>query len=442
MSAYRLQRIADQIGEEISGLLLKGLKDPRIGFVTITGVDVTRDLSQAFVFFSTTGTEAEREQSRQGLQSAAGFIRTTLWKRLHLKTIPELTFRYDESLDQGDHIERLLSEVRKQEGWDDPTRPRGSVEEVARAIKTPQRFLVTSHKNPDGDAVASMLAMGHLLTSLGKEVVIYNPDPIPSNYQFLPGAFDVSRQPGDEPFDATVILDCSDLDRLGPLPPTERLGTVISIDHHRTLKPLGKAYLIDPAASSVGELIDRLCQCMAIDISVELAECMYTSILSDTGSFRYSNTSPATMSACARMLQRGVDPWAVALQVYESQPLSRLRLLALVLPTLEVDSQGRYGSIVITQEMFAQAGSTEAEIDGFINYPRGIEGVEVAIQFREIGTNLYKVSFRSRGQVNVAEISEQFGGGGHANAAGCNLTGTLEEIRQRIYQAVETSLNE
>jgi phosphoesterase RecJ-like protein len=442
MTAYRLQRIADQIGEEISGLLLKGLKDPRIGFVTITGVEVTRDLSQAFVFFSSTAPEAEREQSRQGLQSAAGFIRSTLGKRLHLKTIPELTFRYDESLDHGDRIERLLSEVRKQEGWDDPTRPRGSIEEVARAIQESQRFLVTSHKNPDGDAVASMLAMGHLLRFLGKEAVIYNPDPVPSNYRFLPGADTVNHQPSGEPFDATVILDCSDLDRLGPLPPPEGLGTVIGIDHHRTLKPLGKAYLLDPAASSVGELIDRLCQHLEIEIPLELAECIYTSILSDTGSFRYSNTSPATMSACARMLQRGVDPWEVALQVYESQPLSRFRLLALVLPTLEVDKSGRYGSIVITQEMFAKAGSTEAEIDGFINYPRSIEGVEVAIQFREISTDLYKVSFRSRGQVNVAEISEQFGGGGHANAAGCNLKGTLEEIRQRIYQAVEDSLNE
>ena len=442
MTAYRLQRIADQIGEEISGLLLKGLKDPRIGFVTITGVEVSRDLSQAFVFFSSPGTEQEREQSREGLQSAAGFIRTTLRKRLHLKIIPELSFRYDQSFDTGDRIERLLSEVRKQEGWDDPTRPRGSVEEVAHAIKASRRFLITSHKNPDGDAVASMLAMGHLLTFLGKEAVIYNPDPVPGNYQFLPGAGEVRSQPGEEPFDATVILDCSDLDRLGPLPPAERLGTLISIDHHRTLTPLGKAYLVDPAASSVGELIDRLCQYMEIEISVELAECIYTSILSDTGSFRYSNTSPATMFACARMLQRGVDPWEVALQVYESQPISRIRLLALALSTLEVDSSGRYGSIVITQEMFTKTGATEAEIDGFINYPRGIEGVEVAIQFREIGADVYKVSFRSRGQVNVAEISEQFGGGGHANAAGCNLKGTLEEIRPQIYQAVEDSLNE
>jgi bifunctional oligoribonuclease and PAP phosphatase NrnA len=442
MTAYRLQRIADQIGEEISALLLKGLKDPRIGFVTITGVEITRDLSQAFVFFSTPGTEEQRKQSREGLQSAAGFIRTTLGKRLHLKTIPELSFRYDKSLDNGDRIERLLSEVRKQEGWDDPTRPRGSVEELAGAINAARRFLVTSHKNPDGDAVASMLAMGHLLRSLAKEVVVYNPDAIPGNYQFLPGADSVTHQLAEESFDATVILDCSDLDRVGPLPPPERLGTVIGIDHHRTLTPLGKAYLLDPAASSVGELIDRLCQYMKIDVSLELATCIYTSILSDTGSFRYSNTSPAALSACARMLQGGVNPWEVALQVYESQPLSRIRLLALVLPTLEVDKSGRYGSIVITKEMFEKAGSNEAEIDGFINYPRGIEGVEVAIQFREMGADLYKVSFRSRGQVNVAEISEQFGGGGHANAAGCNLKGTLEEIRQRIYQAVEASLAE
>ena len=442
MTGYRIQRIAEQIQEEISSLLLKGLKDPRIGFITLTGVDVTRDLGQAFVFFSTSGSAEAREQSREGLQSAAGFIRKVLSKRLHLRTIPELTFRYDESLDQGDRIEQLLSEVRKQEGWDDPTRLRGTPEEIAQVIKACQRFLITSHRNPDGDAVASMLAMGHLLRSLGKEAVIYNPDPIPSNYQFLPGASDVGRQPGEEPFDATVILDCSELDRVGPLPPPERLGKMIGIDHHRTVKPLGEAYLLDPSASSVGELIDRLCQSMGIELTVEIATCIYTSILSDTGSFHYSNTGPATMFTSARMLQSGVNPWEVALQVYESQPLSRIRLLALVLPTLEIDPSGRYGSIVITQEMFVSTGSNESEIDGFINYPRGIVGVEVAIQFREIEAGLYKVSFRSRGQVNVAAISEEFGGGGHMNAAGCNLKGTLDEVRQRIHQAVEASLDQ
>ena len=146
------------------------------------------------------------------------------------------------------------------------------------------------------------------------------------------------------------------------------------------------------------------------------------------------------MRVAADALALGVSPWDVALEVYESQPLARVRLLAMVLPTLEVDASGRYGSILVTQEMFAETGATKDLIDGFINHPRGIQGVEVAIQFREENARLYKVSFRSRGRINVAQIADKFGGGGHANAAGCTVTGNLEEAKLQIFSAVEEAL--
>ncbi len=440
MTSYRKQRVAEQIQEEISSLLLKGIKDPRIGFVTITGVEVTPDMSQAFVFFCTTGGEAEKEASLEGLQSAAGFLRKSIGKRLRLRSIPELHFKYDNSLDQGDRIERLLGEIREKEGWDDPGRVRGSASEVGEALKQGTRFLVTSHTNPDGDAIASLLAMGHLLTALGKTAVLYNPDPVPFNFRFLPGAGVIQTDPGPGPFDATVVVDVSDLERVGKLPPRASLGKLISIDHHLSASPLGEAFLLDPSASAIGELIHLIVEALALTPGPELCTCIYCSIMADTGSFRYSNATPRAHRTVARMIECGVDPWEVSRQVYEAQPAERLQLLAQVLQTVEIGPGNKYASILLTDLMMTQTHATMDMVDGFINYPRTIQGVEVAIQFREVGPDRYKVSFRSQGQVNVAEICEGFGGGGHKNAAGCSLEGPLAEVKKQIYQAVEAAL--
>ena len=440
MASIRTKRVAEQIQEEISALLLKGLKDPRIGFVTITGVEVSPDFSKALVYFCSTEDEDEREQSREGLQSAAGFIRKLLGKRLRLKTIPEFQFRYDTSLDEGDRIERLLVEVREQEGWNDPTRARGTAQEVAQALVDSQYVLVTSHTNPDGDAIGSSLALGHLLKKMGKDVVIYNQDPVPANYRFLPGSDGITHSIDGQQFDTTVVADCSELSRVGKQIKRENLGTIVGIDHHLTTTPLGEKSYLDPNASAIGEMIYNIMQYLPIELDETLAVCIYTTILSDTGSFRYSNTSPRALQVASEMVAHGVAPWEVALAVYESQPLKRLELLGQVLKTLQVESNGRYGSIVITQDMFDQTQTAEDLIDGFINYPRSIEGVEVSVQFREQPTrDGYKVSFRSRGRVNVAQIADLFGGGGHANAAGCALVGELESIRNRIREAVEES---
>jgi bifunctional oligoribonuclease and PAP phosphatase NrnA len=441
MPNVRTLRVAEQIQEEISGLLLKGIKDPRIGFVTITGVKITADLRQAKVFFCSPGSEEEREKSKAGLQSAAPFIRKTLLKRLKLKTIPELEFVYDISLDEGNRIETLLAEVRKQEGWDDPTRVRGSASEISTTLKKHQVFLVTSHRNPDGDAVASTLAMVRLLQILGKQAIGYQPDKIPENFAFLPG-FDTIQKtvPPDLSFDATVILDCSELTRVGALPEPARRGVQIVIDHHLTAKPCGDVVFLNPNASAIGELIDQILQEMGIEPDPELATCIYTSILTDTGSFHYSNSTPEALRSAARMVAAGALPWEIALRVYESFPLKRFQLLTRVLQSLEISPAGNFGSILISKSMFDETGTSDDIIDGFINFPRSIQGVEVAIQFRELSENQYKVSFRSRGKINVAEISGQFGGGGHANASGCTLSGSLSEVKQMVFEAVESSL--
>ncbi len=441
-TSFRKQRVAEQLQEEISLLLVKELKDPRIGSITITGVDITPDFSQAWVYFSMLGTEEDKIHSTEGLQSAAGYIRKTLGKRLRIKKLPELNFKYDNSLDQGDRIETLLAEVRKNEGWDDPSKKRGSASEVAQAIQAGKYFFITSHANPDGDAIASMLAIYHLISLLGKTPFLYNSDPVPFNYLFLPGADKIQSNCEGEVFDTTIVLDCSELNRVGRLPEKENLGRIVSIDHHLTTEPLGEVYFLDPSASSVGEMIYQIAKNLPIEFSLDLARCIYCSIVSDTGSFRYANTTPAALRCASEMVEKGVSPWEMTRNIFESNPIERWRLLSKVLETLYTDEQKRYASIHITRDMLEVTGTTADMTDQFINYPRGIAGVEIAIQFREIDQQNIKVSFRSSGMQDVAAIARKFGGGGHAKAAGCSLTGSVKDAKEIIYRAVEAALEE
>ncbi|RME29769.1 MAG: 30S ribosome-binding factor RbfA [Deltaproteobacteria bacterium] len=442
MTSYRLQRVAEQIQQEISALVVKGLKDPRIGFVTITAVEVSADLSHAWVYVTSPGTKDEQARSLEGLASAAGYIRRTLGKRLHLKMVPEFSFKLDESFERGQRIEKLIREVREKEGWDDPTRLRGSPEEVVETFAEAKDILVTCHTNPDGDAIASLLGAYLLLKKLGKTPLPYCKDPVPYNFEFLPAANEISDSvPDGKKFDCTVVVDCSELARCGPLPEKENLGTLVSIDHHLTAEPLGDRYYLNPSAAAVGQMLLDVADAAGAELDKDIATCLYTSIVSDTGSFRYSNTTPEAMRAAARLLEHGVDPWQVAFNLYESQPLQRIKLLGMVLSTLELFADGRIAVVTVTRQMLESCGATVDMLDGVINYPRGIRGVEVAIQVREQDDE-YKFSFRSAGRVDVARIAAEFGGGGHRNAAGCTLDPPLGQALQRVIQRLELALTE
>jgi phosphoesterase RecJ-like protein len=433
MAKVRLQRVAEQLQQEISSLVTKGIKDPRIGMVTITGVEVSPDLQQAMVFFATSGGSDERERSRQGLQSAAGFIRKTLGRRLRLKVVPEFHFKYDESFDRGDRIERLLARLQNEKTAENEVR--GSAEDIAEMLKADRRYLLVTHNNPDGDAIASLLGLRLMLEKLGADVVAYATDPVPHNFRFLPGVERMVKEVPAGRFDCTVVLDCSELDRCSPLPPAEVRGVLLSVDHHLVSIPLGDVYYINPRASAIGEMLLEVLDFLPIEADAGIATCLYTSILSDTGSFRYSNTTPRALEAAARLVELGASPWQIAFEVYESQPPERMALLARVLPTLRLEGSGRIASIVITRKMMEESSATLDMVDGLINYPRAVKGVEVAVQYREIEDGKYKVSFRSAGNVDVARIAGEFAGGGHRNAAGCTLEGGIDQVRELINRA-------
>jgi len=313
---------------------------------------------------------------------------------------------------------------------------------IAEEIRSHDGFLVSSHVNPEGDAIGSILALGLVLKNLGKRVEIFNQDPTPEVLSFLPGAGEIiHRAPENVLFDVALALDCGDKARLGEeFGKVKKIGKTINIDHHVSNRYFGDINLVDPTASSASEILFDLLRYIPVKLDCAVAENIYTGILTDTGSFHYSNTSPKTFSVAKSCLVAGVDPWKVAEKVYESQPLARLRLLPLVLATLEIEDGGRLPYVVVTQKMLEQSGASAALTEDFVNFPRSVKGSEVALLFREISPGKYRVSLRSRGSVDVARIAGEFQGGGHPQAAGCTVEGHLSEVKGKVLERVKAAL--
>lgn len=310
---------------------------------------------------------------------------------------------------------------------------------IADIIRRGRRFLVTSHVRLDGDAVGSELALYEALRGLGKEAVVYNQDRTPQMYAFLPDAGVIVNRLGPlEGFDAVFVLDCSEIERVGDeAPRIAGIRQIVNIDHHISNDRYGHLTLTDPEASSTGEMVFRLLDGMGLEITKDMAVNLYTAILTDTGAFRYSNTGPGTFAAAGRLLQKGADPAWIAQQVYETFPAVKIRLLARALTTLEFDWQGRIAALTVSKSMLDEAGAEWEHTEGFVEYPRSIEGVQVAAFLSEIGEGLYKVSLRSKGRFNVEEVARKFGGGGHINAAACRIPGDAETVKRRLFDAIK-----
>jgi bifunctional oligoribonuclease and PAP phosphatase NrnA len=311
---------------------------------------------------------------------------------------------------------------------------------ILKKIEEGERFLVASHESPDGDALASTLALTLALRAIGKDVVAYNCDGVPESLDFLPGSDSiVSSLEGCAPFDTGFVLDSGELRRAGRHLP-EVCRSLVNIDHHPYSENFGEIHYVDTGACATGALIYRILREGAIPISKEIAVCIYSAILSDTGSFRYSNSNPEAFRIASEMVTLGVVPWDVATGLYENQAEERLRLLAMVLPTLTVSPCGRLASVSATLQMMRETGTGPEHTDSFINYPRSIRGVEVAIFFRQVEEAAYKIGFRSKGRVDVGTLSRELGGGGHHNAAGALVRGALEDVRESVFSRLSALL--
>ena len=318
---------------------------------------------------------------------------------------------------------------------------------IVELIRNSQKFLVASHENPDADAIGSMLAMGLALLLMDKDVYLYNKDGVPKVLSFLPGS-DLIKSSIDKvtnDFDCTLIVDCTDPSRVGvdilSLIDSGRCGKVVIIDHHKTNKISSDSCLLNPDSPSTGIIIYSLIKELHVNIDTGIAINLYATILGDTGSFRYSNTSPEAFRVAAELVEHGANPSEISQALYESETEERLRLISLALSTLEISKDGRIASVVLNKEMYSMTGTTREDTDGIVNLPRSIKGIEVAILFNElerinVNESRWKISLRSKGYIDVSRVAELFCGGGHERAAGCTIKGSLNEVKQKLFSVL------
>lgn len=313
--------------------------------------------------------------------------------------------------------------------------------QVVELIENKHTFGITTHVKPDGDGVGSSLGLYWLLRSLGKSAEVVVKGEVPVAYRSLPGADkirDVARI--DRKYDAIFVIECSGLERPG-INGLEDEYT-INIDHHATSEHFGTINWIDPTASAVGEMIYNLCKAIGGRVTPEIAECVYMALVTDTGSFHFSNTTDRTLKVASELVKAGVKPADISEAVYNNYPWSRIELMRQVLGTVKRDSSGKVAYLRQTLKMREEAGAVDGDNNGFVNIPLAAREILAAVYMREVGKDKFRVSLRSKGDINVAKIAEQFGGGGHRNAAGLTIEGDWDEKEQEIVACVRQAVEE
>ena len=302
---------------------------------------------------------------------------------------------------------------------------------IADEIHKRQRFVLSSHVRPDGDAIGSQLAMAFALWHMGKDVRIVNRDKPPDPMMVFPGVSRIEvAERIDDPGDAVIVMECGDLTRTG-VEGFER-GFVINIDHHLGNTSFGALNWFDSSAAACGEMVFDLVKALGVPLTKEIATHVYVAILTDTGSFHYSNISPRTFDICRQCMEAGLDPPAVARAIFDSNNLGRLKLFGAVLSKMELDGSGRVATVYVDQKLARECGGTYEDTEGIVNLPLTVKDIEAVAFFKEAGPGDWRISMRSKGEVDVNAIAKEFGGGGHKNASGCSAEGEFEELKQRF----------
>jgi phosphoesterase RecJ-like protein len=303
------------------------------------------------------------------------------------------------------------------------------LDQVLRHIEQRRKFVLSSHARPDGDAIGSVLALSGILQKMGKSPEIVMSDYVPVIYKPLPFSDTIihSNQVNGK-YEAAIILECDSVQRTRVQGLDQHF--LINIDHHVSSKPFAHVNWIDPSACATAEMIFRLAMAAGVKITAEIATCLYTAVLTDTGSFCYSPTNARTFELAKQLVEHGADPARIAQNVYFSNPTSKMRLLGEALCSLR--REGPITWIMVTRENMDRCGALEEDCEGLVNYALGIAGVEVAMFFRELADHRVRVSMRSKGAVNVSGIAEAFGGGGHECASGFSVQGPLQAAVETV----------
>jgi phosphoesterase RecJ-like protein len=304
------------------------------------------------------------------------------------------------------------------------------LERVLQEIRGRRRFVVTSHARPDGDGIGSALACGQILRHMGKEVDVVMHDGVPRIYQSLPFADRVIRSECVPPNDAVIVLECDSIKRTL----LEGLEDcfLISIDHHVSGRNFAQVNWIDSSAMATAELVYRMARLAGVPVDADIATCLYTALMTDTGSFMFEGTGEHTFAIARELVLAGADPAHCARNIYFGHSTAKLRLLGAALTNLH--REGSLAWIWVTQEQMERFGAREEDCEGLVNYALSIGDVQVAVFFRELPDRRWRVSLRSKGEVNVSTVAEHFGGGGHKCAGGCSLEGPMAVAVARVIE--------
>lgn len=314
--------------------------------------------------------------------------------------------------------------------------------EIKTVLQKTTDIVICCHIDPDGDAIGSLLGLGLTFKNQGRKVQLVSPDGIPLNLRFLPGANETATNFNTSSDRiAAIVLDCGDLDRLGPI--AQEVGVldcIINIDHHPTNTLFGTINWVDPKASATAEMVFYLLQDLSIPVSKNAATCLYAGIHTDTGGFRYQNTTAQVHQVAQQLIQAGVKPWEVVDRIYDTKSLSQIRLLQEALARLQVTSDGRIAWISLPQQVLKSCN--EDDTSGLINYPRMIAGTELAILLKEDDNGQVRIGLRSRELIDVGLLAHGLGGGGHPRAAGCVLPGPLASAEKKVLAVAQQALQE
>jgi phosphoesterase RecJ-like protein len=320
------------------------------------------------------------------------------------------------------------------------------VDKLILEMKKSENIVILPHIQADGDGLGASLALGLALKKMSKKVKILLEEPISFTYEFLPGKeltqlYSQGIESEFEKYDLAIALDTGDIERLGKRAPIfEKSKVTINIDHHNTNSEFACFNYVQAGLSSVGEMMYSLLDIMELNIDKDIATCLYTSIISDTGGFRYSNTKPDTHRIAAELIDKGVDVAEISRRVFETNSLEKIKLMAHAINSLQLYEDGKIAIISIGEQTMKDEGATEDDCNGMVNIGRDIQGVEVAIMLRECDDNSVKVNLRSNGYLDVSAIANQFSGGGHKKASGCIVKGSLEEVKIKLVDSIKKAL--
>lgn len=435
--ARRIDRVEEACKEELSEIIQREIKDPRIGFVTITRVKVSPDLRRAQVYVSVLGSEEEVKKTLEGLESAKGFMRAHLGKHLRLKFLPEITILHETVAEEAIRLMELMKKTKADEA------KRLEASEVRRAaeiIASRESALLVAHQNPDGDAVGSLLGLSIMLEKEGYSVEATWPGPfkMPGKYEFLPGAGFLRPPEVVSREELVITLDCANVDRLQELEPiVSDARDVINIDHHPDNSDFGTVNLVDEGASATAEILYLNAGELGIEVGLDSAICLYTGIVTDTGRFQFSNTTATTLRAAGEMVGMGVDPYKVFENVYQGDSMAYIRLSGKVMGSAVYDGEIGLVRAYLNQADLSEYGVEMEETEDLIDSIRSLKGHRIAALFKELTNGKIRVSLRSRRDVDIGSVARMLGGGGHKVAAGYTSDkGGFEEAYEELREVI------